>query len=128
MTRINLTPVSDLYDQHLLAEHREIKRIPSVIKKWKYNLEWQPTSYTMWTWHVKFFYDKLEFLKNRYIELYRECNSRWFKVENYIDNWDDIDLKLCNDYIPTKEDIKVSQQRLNEKYRPNFYRYKWILI
>jgi len=33
MTRINLIPVSELTDEHLLAEHRELKRIPNLIKK-----------------------------------------------------------------------------------------------
>lgn len=32
MTRVNLIPVESLTMQHLLAEHREIKRIPNVIK------------------------------------------------------------------------------------------------
>jgi hypothetical protein len=31
MTRINLIPVEELTDQHLLAEHREIKRIPNAV-------------------------------------------------------------------------------------------------
>lgn len=39
MTRINIVPVEKLYDQHLLAEHREIKRIPNVIKQGKYSLK-----------------------------------------------------------------------------------------
>jgi hypothetical protein len=33
MTRVKLVPVKELYDQHLLAEHREIKRIPNLIKQ-----------------------------------------------------------------------------------------------
>jgi hypothetical protein len=39
MTRINLIPVNELTDQHLLAEHREIKRIPNVILSGRYNLD-----------------------------------------------------------------------------------------
>ena len=39
MTRINLINVEELTDQHLLAEHREIKRIPNVISKGKYSLK-----------------------------------------------------------------------------------------
>lgn len=56
MTRVNLVPVKELYDQHLLAEHREIKRIPNLIKQWKYNFVWQPKKYKLWSGHVKFFY------------------------------------------------------------------------
>jgi len=47
MTRINLIPVVDLMDEHLLAEHRELKRIPSMIQKGKVNFENIPESFTL---------------------------------------------------------------------------------
>ena len=83
MTRINaFIPPANLCDKHLLAEHRELKRIPNQINKWNYNLDWQPKNYTLWKGHCKFFYNKLQFLKNRYIELYKECLNRWFNIQN----------------------------------------------
>ena len=128
MTRINLVPPSELYDQHLLAEHREIKRIPNLIKSWKYNLRDIPEKYTMWKWHVKFFYDKIYFLYIRYIYLYNECRARGFNIEDYSRSFLWVPESLNNDYIPTKEEIKISKERLSEKYRPNFYKYKWVTI
>ena len=83
MTRINLIPPNELTDQHLLAEHREIKRIPNIILSWKYSLDNQPKEFTLWTGHVKFFYDKIQFLYFRYRSLYYECIKRWFNIEDY---------------------------------------------
>ena len=76
MTRINLIDPSLLHNKHLLAEHREIKRIPNVILKGKYSLKGAPSEYVLGTGHVKFFYDKILFLYERYIKLYYECNER----------------------------------------------------
>ena len=49
MTRINLVPPEELCDQHLLAEHRELTRIPNAVAKGKYHLK-GPVSYT----HLKY--------------------------------------------------------------------------
>lgn len=132
MTRINLIPVKELTDQHLLSEHREIKRIPNIINSWKYDLNWIPEKFTLWKGHVKFFYNKMLFLLPRYIELYRECQKRWFKVCYYLDSFGSLLLAgwLSNDYNPTPEDIQISRDRIQEKIRskPWFYRYYWKII
>lgn len=128
MTRINLIPVSELTDQHLLAEHREIKRIPNLILSGKFSLEWQPKEFTLGQGHIKFFYDKILFLSQRYIRLYDECIKRWFKVEYYIKPFKDLYMSdLSNDWSPTEKDIEVSYQRIQEKIKakPNFYKYYW---
>ena len=71
MTRINVgIPPAELVNQHLLAEHREIKRIPNCIAKGKYNMEDIPDKFKLGKGHVKFFYNKLLHLKKRYMRLY----------------------------------------------------------
>lgn len=133
MTRINLIAPQKLSDQHLLAEHREIKRIPNVILSGRYSLDWQPSEYVLWPWHVKFFYDKLAFLHNRYILLYKECIKRGFNVSDYQDTFipwdDDILYTLYNNYTPTKEEIELSRARIEEKLKekPSFYKWTTIL-
>ncbi len=122
MTRINLIPPEKLYDQHLLAEHREIKRIPNVIKSGKFHLENAPKNYVLGTGHVKFFYDKLWFLYRRYLALYDECKKRGFSVENYASAFEDLPAELCKDFEPSEADIVLNQSRLDEKWRDNFYR------
>lgn len=128
MTRINLIPVEELTDQHLLAEHREIKRIPNIILSWRFSLDNQPKEFTLWTGHVKFFYDKMLWLTKRYNELHLECVKRWFKVENYIKNFLSVNTDFwINTWRATQRDIEISRQRIQEKIniKPNFYKYYW---
>lgn len=84
MTRINaFIPPAELSDKHLLAEHREIKRIPNVINSGKAVLEHIPTQFTLGKGHVKFFYNKVKFLFYRYDEIYKECIKRGFNIQSY---------------------------------------------
>ena len=116
MTRINVgIPPAKLTGKHLIAEHREIKRIPNCIRKGKYNMEGIPDKFKLGSGHVKFFYNKLKYLKSRYIMLYIECLRRGYNVQNYIDAWDGIPDELMGDYKPTQEDARIVQQRINEK-------------
>lgn len=119
MTRINLIPIEDLTDKHLLAEHREIVRIPNLIKKWwRVNKSDIPEKYTLWTGHVKFFYNKLNFIFWRYLQLYKECKKRWFKVQYYGTSFDLgllLELELMWNYNPTEEAIKINKERIAER-------------
>ena len=116
MTRINIIDPLDLCDQHLLAEHRELTRIPNDIVKREGNVPLSKESaYLLGAGHVTFFRDKLLFLKNRYDALHEECLKRGFNVtykwpleaENYSDLW--------NDYTVTEKDIALNQTRIDER-------------
>ena len=116
MTRINVgIHPKELTDKHLIAEHREIKRIPNCIAKGKYNMDGIPDTFKLGTGHVKFFYNKLLYLKNRYWKLYIECIKRGFKVQNYSSAWDNVPQELMNDYQPTRMDRKIIKQRINDR-------------
>ena len=116
MTRINVgIPPAELVNQHLLAEHREIKRIPNCVAKGKYNMDGQPDRFKLGTGHVKFFYNKLLYLKKRYVRLYEECIERGFNVQNYIEAWNDIPAELMNDYNVRANDIRIIRERINER-------------
>jgi deoxyribonuclease (pyrimidine dimer) len=116
MTRINVAiPPEELNTRHLLAEHRELKRIPNVVSRGRYNLKNTPKEFTLGKGHVAFFYDKLLYLKNRYEELYKECKNRNFNVSYYGNAWDNIPIHLMNDYIPTEHDEQIIRQRIKEK-------------
>jgi len=118
MTRINVgVPPMELCDKHLMAEAREIKRIPNCVAKGKYDLKGQPKEFTLGTGHVKFFYSRLGYLKNRYEELYSECVKRGFNVTYYGDAWNDVPKHLMNDYIPTDRDIKIIKERISERLK-----------
>lgn len=116
MTRINagIAP-KDLTRQHLIAEHREIKRIPNVIAKGKFNLKGQPKEFTLGTGHVKFFYDKLGYLKNRYEEIYSECLNRGYNVSYYGNAWNNLPKEMMGDYTPTQRDVEIITERINQR-------------
>ena len=116
MTRINVGILpSELSGKHLLAEHREIKRIPNMIKNGRYSLIGQPKEFKLGQGHVKFFYDKLLYLKNRYIDIHKECLKRGYNVQNYLTAWEGLPTELFQDYHPTIKDIKLVHDRIKSK-------------
>lgn len=116
MTRINCgIPPSELTNKHLLAEHREIKRIPNAIKSGRFSLKNQPKEFVLGTGHVKFFYDKLKYLKIRYDQIYLECVKRKFNIKNYSSAWEGISDEYMKDYSPTEKDVEIIRKRIKEK-------------
>jgi hypothetical protein len=116
MTRINVGILpKELVDKHLIAEHREIKRIPNCVKKGRYSINGQPDEFKLGKGHVKFFYDKLLYLKRRYKLIYDECISRGFNVTDYISAWDDVPLEMMNDYHPSQHDRELLLERIASK-------------
>lgn len=116
MTRINVgVKPAELNSKHLIAEHREIKRIPNLIKKGKYSLDGMPEQFKLGTGHVKFFYNKLRYLHGRYNSLYNECINRGFNVTNYDECFDDLPTELYNDYEPTATDRELILERIKER-------------
>ena len=118
MTRVNVGyDVRKLNTKMLLAEHREIKRIPNAVASNKVVMSGIPTSFTLGKGHVKFFYNKLGYLKKRYVEVYNECIKRGFNVTSYLDAWDNIPLELMGDYKPTILDRVLITRRINSKLK-----------
>ena len=122
MTRINAgIPVEVLSDQHLLAEHREIKRIPNTTFKSK------PTEkFTLGPGHVLFFSNNPVFTFRRYVSLFIECHKRKFNVEEYSDNWVFDMFKYDSEYTPSQEDTNIVVDRIVERVQhsnqmPRYY-------
>ena len=121
MTRINVgIPPAELTDKHLLAEHREIKRIPNCVAKGKYNMEGIPDEFKLGKGHVKFFYNKLLYLYLRYWKLYLECKNRGFNIQNYSKAWNGLPEELLNNYEPTDVDREIVRERINEKLQRKY--------
>jgi len=117
MTRINSAiNVRNLTDEHLLAEHREIKRLPSVYKKRidkGKDFSDSPDKFTLGSGHVIFFANKGKFTLDRYFELYDECIRRGFKVENYKKNW--TVYNVFNDYTSTDIEREMLVSRITDR-------------
>lgn len=123
MTRINCVPVEELTAKHLVAEYRELPRIFALVynaieRKEPIGFK-SPQEYTMGTGHVRFFYDKLEWLNNRQKQLINEMLNRGYSP-NYLNEpkfkWGkDIPKKYWNDWTPTEQALKINRQRINDR-------------
>lgn len=124
MTRINagIRPYQ-LTRQHLLAEHREIKRIPNHVFKFRDRIDIKaiPPVFKLGTGHVKFFYNKIKYLQKRYTEIYNECIKRGYNVTDYSESFGRfaVDSKLhtlyFQDWVETKEATELIEERINER-------------
>ena len=121
MTRINVgIPPQRLSDMHLIAEHREIKRIPNHLAKFGLrSLDNKPGEFKLGTGHVKFFLDKGLYTYRRYNAIYKECIKRGFKVQYYGDAWkiytDFRYMALMKPYKPTPRDLRIILERINQR-------------
>ena len=132
MTRINIIPTSELSDQHLVAEYRELFMVGSALARTlkspnrDKSLSSIPEKFTLNTGHVKFFYNKGEYLHKRYIALQEEMKARGmnpdpdrvFKREQWPD-------ELYNDWTPSEQEQAILRERLQERIdqKPDWYRW-----
>lgn len=120
MSRINLgIEPWRLTNEHLLAEHREIKRVCDVYHKIYEAKRFVkvPKNFCLGTGHVMYFIYKPETTFFRYRELHKECLKRNFAISDYAKNWDVYDriLDIKNVVEATPEGIKALQKRIKER-------------
>lgn len=134
MTRINCIPVEELTNRHLVAEYREISRIPALSDRWASNddnISWiasdladsiefrtwkLPDTYRFGKGHVQFFYDKGEWLRRRFEEeLVPEMQRRGFKT-SFV-KYRMHHKGLNNDWAPTEEAKSINRQRIAERLK-----------
>ena len=114
MTRINVgIDPAELPTKLLLAEHRELKRIPNMVRENRVNLTGIPARFTLGTGHVKFFYNKLGYLKDRYHKIYNECVSRKCNVQYYGGSFENISENLMSEYSPSQSDRELLIERIH---------------
>ena len=131
MTRINIINVSELTDQHLIAEYREITMVPAALNRTinsrnGLDINKIPKEFTLNKGHVTFFYDKGKYLFKRYNLLINEMKKRGFNPNKnrlfptkiFIDN------HLFHDWEPKLKDLKTIRSRilLKIQQKPNWYR------
>ena len=122
MTRINVIPVSELSDQHLIAEYHEL---PRVIKQ-NIHICNAPDCYVLGTGHMRWARRHWQYVYKRFAELCGEMEYRGFHV-NFPAN--ELDTTKCcgtnGEYIVQERDIELNRARIREKYnkKPNFYRW-----
>ena len=130
MTRINIVPVEELTDQHLMAEYREIFMIGSALQKSLSSHKWDkkriPKELTLGTGHVMFFYDKGKYLYNRYEQIKEELTKRNFKLDKTrLFKVTQFPTEYYNDWKPSDRDYAILRKRIEEriKQKPEWYRH-----
>lgn len=131
MTRINsnLNPAV-LKKAHLIAEWREITMVPASLKRSlntktpKAVLKSIPRQFTLNSGHVKFFYDKLGFLKQRFTQIADEMERRgYFPDRSRIIAFDGFDDIWYNNWESTANDDAIVIERINLRIsqKPHLY-------
>lgn len=130
MTRINVVDVTQLTDQHLMAEYRELPMVAGSLRrslKSKRGIPKIPDKYVLGRNHVTFFYDKGKFLHKRYNALIEELQNRGYNLDpNRSADFDTfINHGLYNDWSISDEDVIVNSDRISEKLllKTNWYKY-----
>lgn len=134
MTRVNLVKPKKLYDQHILSEYREIPMVIGSLARSLAAVGYNPNDlripkvFTLNKGHVSFFYDKGEWLHDRYNLCVAELRARGFQLNPNarIVGWE-LFRRMglwTNSWQPTKADIRISKDRIAWKVaqKPDWYR------
>jgi len=123
MVRINLIDPKSLADQHLIAEYDEILMLLAYVRKYPKEEEISQ-EYCLGKGHIRFFKNKLLYLKKRHELLKKEMKKRGFKTKKTID-LKQFPSKLAKDWKPKTKDIAVIKKRIIQRInkKPRWYRY-----
>ena len=135
MTRINIIPVEELTDQHLMAEYREMFMVGSALQKSLKSPNWDknriPKELTLGTGHVMFFYDKGQYLYKRYSQIQKELTKRNYKLDKTrLFKVTQFPTEYYNDWTPTDRDRAILRERIQERIneKPEWYRHNGVSI
>jgi deoxyribonuclease (pyrimidine dimer) len=123
MVRVNLLHPERLADQHLIAEYDEILMLLGYVRRYP-SIENLPKHYNLGKGHMRFFKDKLLYLKKRHELLKKEMRKRGFAA-NITINLQKFGRTHLQDWKPAERDYTIIRQRLAQKLRkkPAYYRY-----
>ena len=115
MTRVNagIMP-EELPRKLLLAEHREIIRIPNAVSSGRAILKNLPDKFTLNKGHVRFFYKRLAYIKRRYLAIYEECRKRGYNVTDFSESFVEMP-GLYNDWQETPEARALLIERITQR-------------
>ncbi len=123
MVRVNILNPRNLADQHLIAEYNELLMLLAYIKEHS-AVDDVPDSYVLGKGHMKFFKNKVKYLKQRHEKIVEEMKRRGFKPQKRF-SLKGIKRSLLNGWRASAEDKNKIKKRLIEriKLKPEFYRY-----
>lgn len=123
MVRVNLVNPKTLSDQHLIAEYDEILMLVAYIKKYP-SIDEIPENYCLGKGHMKFFKDKILYLKKRHEKLKQEMKKRNFQTNKTI-KLSGYKKQNKKNWKPKKKDLEIIKKRISQKLKqkPKYYRY-----
>ena len=140
MTRINVVPVEELTDNFIMAEYFELPQMwPLIYRAIQKNDRNIPETYRLGEGHLRFFYDKADFLDRRHSALWHEGQKRGLSLQKdeSIQIWfqEVLDMIATSEllgeergfwhknYEPTPEAIQLNRDRLQyrRKYDGGLY-------
>lgn len=132
MTRINSAiPPTELHRLHLIAEFREIIMVPAALRRSlrtkspRQIIKEIPSEFTLNAGHVKFFYNKLSYLTNRFDLLADEMEARGYRPDrNRKVAFDGFDLIWMGNWEPTQKANDIVKRRIADRIleKPHLYK------
>jgi deoxyribonuclease (pyrimidine dimer) len=124
MVRINIIHPRYLTDQHLIAEYNEILMLLAYVRRYPKKDCMGVERFTLGKGHMKFFKDKLLYIKRRHDAIREEMSARGYRASKLVD----ISMyprELLNDWSPSDEDLSIIKQRIIEKIskKRSYYTY-----
>jgi deoxyribonuclease (pyrimidine dimer) len=132
VTRINTVDIEALADQHLMAEYRELPMVHGSLKrtlasKKGYDPKKVSPHYTLNGGHVYFWYNKKEYLWDRWNRLIEELKGRGYNIspEARVVDWSVFDKVPQMKWQPNEQDKAINAERINIRIaqKPTFYRW-----
>lgn len=130
MTRINLVPPIELYDQHLIAEYREIRMLVALLRRAFHGVRGVssdriPKRFTLNRGHVLFFANKGRYIAKRYRQVWREMRRRGFAPRYLQINTGVWPCGYFQDWQPDRIDFALIRTRIAARVaqKPKWYRY-----
>lgn len=123
MVRVNLIDPACLTDPHLVAEYDEILMLMAYIREHQ-DFEGIPDNYCLGKGHIKFFKNKIGYLKKRHELLKKEMKKRGFVARKTLDT-KGINKGMLKDWSPNPQDLQIIKKRIKQKIllKPEWYRY-----
>ena len=107
----------NLTDEHLFAESRELKMLPSLYERVGDNSRNKvPKEFTLGKGHMLFFLYKPAYTWHRYDDVLFECYKRGFNVKNEYYRWDVYQKSKClEQYAETGKEADIVKHRIVER-------------
>ncbi len=124
MVRINLIHPMYLTDQHLIAEYNEILMLLAYVRMYPKKDGIRDERFTLGKGHMKFFKDKLLYIKRRHDAIREEMLARGYRASKSVD-LSMYPKELLNDWSPSDNDLSIIKQRIVEKIskKRSYYTY-----